>query len=415
MNRILYINHYAGSIDHGMEYRPFYLAQEWVKSNNQVLIVAASFSHLRIRNPELRQQFYREKIAAIDYLWCKVPKYQGNGLGRIINILCFIFRLLQKVPYFTFSFRPNLVIASSTYPFDIFPSWIIAKLTQSKLIFEVHDLWPLTPIEIGGMSKWHPFIILTQISEDFAYRYSDKVVSILPHALPYMITRGLNPKKYIHIPNGINLSDWRDFETSAQPSAPLVSKHISIAKCNSRFTLGYLGSHGPANHLELLIDIAQAMKGEKIDFFLIGEGPEKKKLINKVNSFNLCNVHFFDKIPKNAVPQISSEFDFLFISFADSSLYRFGVSPNKLFDYMAAGKPIICVLNTKNNPVIDAKCGINLETRNPEEIALEIKKLMSLNIITRTAMGESGRDYVFENHNLQLLAKKFIETIQNDN
>ncbi|MFD2270333.1 glycosyltransferase [Undibacterium arcticum] len=106
------------------------------------------------------------------------------------------------------SFKPDVVIASSTYPMDIWPARRIAKLAQAKLVYEVHDLWPLSPMELGGMSKWHPFIMLVQAAEDYAYRHADVVISMLPKVQEYMQSRGLAPHKLHIVPNGIDPTEW---------------------------------------------------------------------------------------------------------------------------------------------------------------------------------------------------------------
>src|SRR6516225_5298354 len=92
---ILYVNHYAGSLRHGMEYRPFYLAREWVKAGHQVRIVAASFSHVRSRQPDVRAKIQSERIEGVDYVWLKTPSYDSNGLKRFWNMLVFCWRLFR--------------------------------------------------------------------------------------------------------------------------------------------------------------------------------------------------------------------------------------------------------------------------------------------------------------------------------
>lgn len=164
MNIIL-INHYAGSNIHGMEFRPYYLAREWVKLGHSVTIVAASFSHLRQKNPDLSEMM-EEVIDDIRYIWLPVNKYQGNGVMRFKNMLAFIYQLYKNMGKFI-ELKPDVVIASSTYPLDSYPAYKLAKKTGAKFVFELHDLWPLSPMELGGMSKWHPFIMLMQKAEDF--------------------------------------------------------------------------------------------------------------------------------------------------------------------------------------------------------------------------------------------------------
>lgn len=196
---ILLINHYAGSPEYGMEYRPYYLAREWVKMGHNVTIVGADFSHLRIKQPQAGEEI----IDGIRYVWLHTPAYQGNGIGRIKNMLSFLWKLYRQEKRVKGEHKPNVVIASSTYPLDIYPAHYIAKKYKAKLVFEVHDIWPLTPMEIGHMSKYHPFIMVMQMAEDYMCRHVDKVISILPKAEPHYREHGLAKGKFVHIPNGV--------------------------------------------------------------------------------------------------------------------------------------------------------------------------------------------------------------------
>ena len=146
MNIIL-INHYAGSNRHGMEYRPYFMAKRWVQAGHQVTIVAASFSHLRSLNPDMEGKPTREEmIDGVRYFWIRCPEYKGNGMGRIRNMLTFLAGLYRYQAQITAQGKPDAVIASSTYPLDIYPARHIAKKNGAKLIYEVHDLWPLSPM-----------------------------------------------------------------------------------------------------------------------------------------------------------------------------------------------------------------------------------------------------------------------------
>ena len=177
---ILYLNHYAGSPALGMEYRPYYLAREWVRAGHRVQIVAADFSHVRSRQPAAGD----ELVDGIAYRWLPTPRYQGNGVGRVWNIWRFLSQLWAMTGRLVREFRPDAVIASSTYPMDIWVARHIARHAGARLVFEVHDLWPLSPIELSGMSPRHPFIRLCQAAEDAAYRDADVVVSMLPKVDP---------------------------------------------------------------------------------------------------------------------------------------------------------------------------------------------------------------------------------------
>ena len=205
---ILLINHYVGSPKYGMEYRPYYIAREWVKTGHNVTIVGASFSHLRSQNPVVQQSLTGEIVDGIHYEWIKTPSYEGNGIGRIRNMISFIIQLKFYLQKLMATRKFDVVIASSTYPLDIYPARMLKKKSGTKLVFEVHDLWPLSPKELGNIPAWHPYIMLMQKAENDAYRFCDKVVSILPCAKTHMVEHGLHPDKFVHIPNGISMDEW---------------------------------------------------------------------------------------------------------------------------------------------------------------------------------------------------------------
>ena len=179
---ILLINHYAGSPWHGMEYRPYYLAREWVRAGHRVQIVAASQSHVRSRQPQVSESTTAgpldELIDGIAYRWWPTPAYTGNGVGRVHNIWRFLRQVWGDARRLVDAFKPDVVIASSTYPMDIWVARRIARMARARLVYEVHDLWPASPIELAGMSRWHPFILLCQKAENVACRDADAVVSI---------------------------------------------------------------------------------------------------------------------------------------------------------------------------------------------------------------------------------------------
>lgn len=167
---ILYINHYAGSIYHGMEFRPYYLAREWVRSGHRVRIIGADFSHLRTVNPVVTNDFEIENIDGIEYQWVKAGDYEGNGIARALTMVRFVGKLWLRAKKISEDFQPDNVISSSTYPLDTFAAQKIAGIAGAKYIHEGHDLWPLTLVELGGMSKYHSFCQLLGLAERSAYR-----------------------------------------------------------------------------------------------------------------------------------------------------------------------------------------------------------------------------------------------------
>lgn len=410
---ILYLNHYVGSPLHGMEYRPYYLSREWVRAGHAVRILGGSFSHVRSKQPTVDGAAITHRttewIDGIEYTWYPTPSYQGNGLGRVLNIWAFLRQVWSDAKRIVATFKPDVVIASSTYPLDIWVARRLARLAKAKLIFEVHDLWPLSPIELGGMSPRHPFIRLCQWAENTAYRDADVVVSMLPKVHDHMTAHGLDLNKLHIIPNGISPDDWRG---EAPPITGDLADHVKDVLAGGHLLVGYAGSHGLPNVLDTLLDAAILLKNKPISFVLVGDGHEKARLLQRVQREGLDNVKMFPPIAKAQIPALLHELDVAFLGWQKMPLYRFGIGPNKLMDYMMAGCVVLHSASAGNDPVAEAGCGLTVPAESPQAIAEGLLKLSDLTAAEREAMGKNGRTYVQEHHIYPVLAQKFISIME---
>jgi len=406
---ILLVNHYAGSPHYGMEYRSYYLAREWVRLGHKVQIVASAQSHIRAQQPQLAgQRQMNETIDGIQYTWFKTPAYSGNGIGRVRNMASFVSRLFRESKRVGRLFKPDVVIASSTYPMDIWPAHRIAKLAKAKLVFEVHDLWPLSPMELGGMSKWHPFIILVQAAERHAYRHADVVVSMLPNVREYMESRGMASHKLHIVPNGIDPAEWSADSPALQDATKDV---LSGLRAQGLSIVGYAGTHGVANALDIFLDAAKLMHAEKIAFVLVGGGPNKSALQKRVQTEDLHNVYVMDSVKKEQIPALLQWFDVSYIGAHRQPLYRFGIGPNKLMDYMMAGRPILMAIESGNDPVGEANCGMTIKPEDPQAVTQGIRCLLALSEYERKEMGQRGREFVLKEHTYPILARRFLDSV----
>lgn len=405
---ILLINHYAGSDTLGMEYRPYNFAKEWQKQGHHTTVVAATYSHIRTYNPEIKRNHVFADEGGIEYLWIKTPKYASNSPRRFINMLVFIAKLffLRKVIIRQRNY--DVVIASSTYPLDIFPARKIAKISGAQLIYEVHDLWPLSPMELGGYSKWHPFILLMQFAENFAYRKSNKVVSLLPVTKEHMVAHGLKEDKWYYVPNGIQTEDWNNYEKIPAD----IFKIIQEIKIRYVRIVAYTGTFGLANALDSFIEAAKLSSDIPVAWVLVGKGPLKPHLQELITTSSLENVYILDSVPKKSMPDLLSRFDYLFLGLQNQPLFRFGISPNKLMDYMMSGKPVIQAINAGNDMVKEAGCGISVEPENPEAIADAVRRMFNMHDDDLRVLGARGRDYILKYHSNKVLADNFLEIIK---
>jgi glycosyltransferase involved in cell wall biosynthesis len=259
------------------------------------------------------------------------------------------------------------------------------------------------------MSPVHPFIVMMQFAENFAYQYADRVVSMLPNALSHMREHGLSPGKFIYIPNGIDLAEWSANSTGLPA---LHCRMIEELKAKGRFLVGYAGAFGIANALDSVVHAARLLQDTSVTVILIGSGPEKNRLQALASRLNLKNVEFLPSVPKSAVPALLGLMDTLLISLRRCSIFRFGVSPNKLMDYMMAAKPVIQAIEAGNDLVRDSGCGISVRPEDPEEIAAAAIRMMQLSLGERIEMGKRGRAYVQTHHDYRFLSMQFLAAIE---
>lgn len=403
-NNIWIINQYSGSKYHKKEYRSPSLAKGLTKLGYNVTIISSTHSHHFTAAPDVNKLYTLDEIDNVKYFWIKTKKYsESKSIRRILNMFEFMFKLFF-MPLGQLD-KPDYILVSSPAPLPILNAVYFKRKFNAKLIFEVRDLWPLSIIELGNVSPKNPFIVFLKFIEKFAYKKSDYVISVLSHAKEYMISMGMDKNKFFYVPNGVDKA--------------LINTHISVCEeqlakiPDNKFVIGYTGSLGIANDIYTFIDVAEQLKDHADLFFvLVGDGSEKDKLIKYAKSKKIDNLLFFGSVARNEVHTVLKRFDVCYLGLQNQPLFKYGVSPTKLFDYMAAARPIIYVIDSGNHPVIDANCGYEAIPGNAKSIAGAIMKLYSLSQQERDIMGRNGYEYLQENHTYDKLAQKIIDIIK---
>ena len=393
-------NHYAITPDMPGGTRHYDLSKELVKRGHQVVIFASSFSHKQHREAKLRpgERWRIEDVNGMKFVWLRTFPYQSNDWRRVVSMVSYMLcarRLGRKLSRLTPEVgKPDVVIGSSVHILAVLAAYWVAKHYRARFMMEIRDLWPQTIIDMGKISDRNPVIKILQFLERFLYRRAKRIVTLLPLAYEYIMSCGIPRDKIVWIPNGVDLSRFTC---------------IKADKLDKQFKVMYLGAHGQANALDVLLEAARAVQDKGYDdirFILIGDGPEKPKLIELAQALSLKNVEFRIPVRKAQVPQALSEADVTVSILNDLSLYRYGISLNKLFDYAAAGKPLILAGSPANNIVEEAQCGITVPPRDPQALAEAIIKLYRMPPPEREAMGQRGREYVERYHSISVLADK---------
>lgn len=394
------LNHYAAAPDMPGGTRHFDLANVLVKKGYRVTIFASSFSYGRRREEKLMkgENSSEEWIDEVRFMWLRTFPYKRNDWRRILNMLSYMWRVIWigiKIKE-----KPDAVVGSSVHLMAVFAAYILATVKKAKFIFEVRDLWPQTLIDLGNYNRNNPFIFFMRKLEKFLYKKANKIITLLPMASDYMTKLGILKDKIVWIPNVVDLKRFKEKNDGNVP--------------NNHFILMYIGAHGKANSLDVILDAARiiqkkSIKGIRIIF--IGDGPEKENLIKKANRMNLKIVIFREPVPKKEASTIMEEASGFIFCLEDAPVFKYGISPNKLWDYMASSKPVIFSCNSVNNPIKEAKAGLTIPSKNSIRLANAIEKLYNMSDEERNQMGKNGRKYIEKFHDVEKLSKKFLEVI----
>ncbi len=393
--KIWIINHYSRH-----ENRHYFLAEHLINKGHEVTVIASSFDHKKLKDTHLPEgvAYSVEDVDGVPYMWLKTVSYSGNDYRRIINMLSFCQGLLKG--YVSVLGKPDIIMGSSMHLFAGLGAQRLANSYQVPFVFEVRDLWPQSLIDLAGISRFHPVVFGLERLERYLYRKADHIITLLPDAKKHIVSKGTTEEKVTWIPNGFDVS------SAGIPKRPVERETFSII---------YAGSHGIANCLDSIIESAVILQNQNPGYYqfrFIGGGQEKQRLINRCQQEGINNVYFEDWVPRKKIYEVLAEADCLIVNLKDSPLYQWGISLNKLFDYMASARPVVMGANVQKNPINEARSGITVRPENAEEMAGAIAYLASMSIEERWQMGMRGRKYVEKNHDYVILAEKLNSIVE---
>lgn len=392
---VLVINQYASCplYSSGAGERHYYIAKELSKKNVYTTIIASSSNHLLKKKPNTnKRNCLKENYDEVDFIWVKGKNYSStSSFGRFYSWLEFLLRLffIIDIP------KPDIVVVSSMSIFPIIFAILLKFKYRCKLVLEIRDIWPLTLIELGSFKPYNPAILLFRMVEKLAYRRANFIVSVLPGFKDYFSDNFSFSKEIEWIPNGIDIN---------------LNKFTENERKISKFKVIYAGALGTANQMQIFLEAAKKLAEYKnIIFEIIGDGPEKENLVSYAKVNNLRNINFIAKVSKKEVAEYINKADLCFIAWKKCKLYSYGISPNKLNDYMLAKKPIISSSGLKHDPVRVANCGLVVEAEDHLAIAESILKLSRLPSTELKALGENGYQYILNNQSYKVISEMYYK------
>jgi glycosyltransferase involved in cell wall biosynthesis len=407
MKRIWILNHYAVPPAVAGGTRHYDLASQLVRRGFDVTIFASSFHHKqrRVIGGHNDRPFHCEDVGGVKFVWLRTFPYKGNDWRRIVNMASYLFaayRTGRRLPALGVGIpKPDVIIGSSVHLLAVLAADRLARHFNAHFVMEVRDLWPQTLVDLGALSERSLLTRALRALERYLYQRAEQIVVLLPHAAQYITALGIKAEKITWIPNGVDLSRFPVSLPSEDP--------------DGKFIVMYLGAHGRANSLRTLLDTAgiiQERGNSAIQFVFVGDGPEKPRLADYRDRLGLKNTEFLNPVPKAQVPYTLQQADALIVALLDLDLYKYGVSLNKLFDYLASARPILMAGDPADNIVEAARCGLWVPPEKPQALAGALIELYQMPFEERVAMGRRGRAYVEQNHDFAVLAQRLSRIVE---
>lgn len=372
------MNHYAGGMffDHGGRHYNF--AKYLKQAGYEPVVFCCNAKHGKAEQFYDTESLWHEHMAEeieTPFVFVKARTYAGNGKQRVLNMADF-YRNVQKAAkeYARAHGKPDIIYASSVHPLTLVAGIRLAKYFGVECICEVRDLWPESIVEYSSrFTKKNPVIKLLYQGEKWIYKKADKLIFTREGDRDYLVEQGwdtahggpINLRKVYYINNGVDLEAFADNRRHFQvQDADLNDLEI--------FKVVYTGSIRHVNGLGLLLDVAKEVKDPRIKFLIWGDGDELPALQQRLLDEHIENVVFKGRVDKRYIPDIVSRADLNLNHNTPVSLFKYGISFNKLFDYLAAGKPVLSDFPARYNPSVQWEAGQDVEEPTPTEIARAI-------------------------------------------
>lgn len=391
--RLLYIHQYFKTPNEPGGTRSYWIAKKLIDKGNEVTIITSS--NKISQNKEIKN------IDGIKVIYIKVPYNQKmNVFYRLISFVRFMLKSTHEALKVK---NIDLVIATST-PLTIgFPALILKKIKKIPYLFEVRDLWPEVPIQMGALNN-KLLVKLAILFEKKIYDNAEHIIALSPGMKDGIIKKNISDSKITVIPNMSKINEFWPREKNTE-----LIKKLGL-QVNS-FKIIHFGSIGLANGVFTIIETAKLLNNNtEIEIIFIGGGSQETVMKKKCEQYNLKNVFFLGEFPMKTTSEIVNFCDVSIVSFLDLPIL-YTNSPNKLFDSLSAGKPIIVNSAGWTKELVENNgCGLYVNPNNPSDLVEKIHYLKSNNEIL-TKMGGESRKLAQNKYDKEILSDKFVEVI----
>lgn len=407
------VNHYATKMFTDQGGRHYWLARELKKLGYEPVVFCASTIHNTDRSIDLGSaEFIVKKAEDVPFVFLKAPAYHGNGVSRFKNMLTFTAQWAKHIPEFLLRFgRPDIIYASSVHPFSVDAAIREAHKLGIPCLAEFRDLWPDVLVGMGALSKHHPLTLLLAHLERKICKTADGIIFTMQGGKDYLKHKGydrfVNMDKVFYLNNGVDLAA---FDENAR-KYPAVDPDLDDA---GTFKVVYTGSIRYGNKLDILLDAAKivAERGAiNIRFLCWGQGDELERLRTRVAQEQINNMEFKGGVSRQYVPGILAKGNVSMLHCEELVGSEYGVSFLKLFDYLAAGKPIISTVHMGYNLLDKFKCGTTAKEHTAQSIADSVIEQWQASEYDRIEMGKRARTAAQE-YDVTSLVKRLADMVE---
>ncbi|WP_448073287.1 glycosyltransferase family 4 protein [Georgenia yuyongxinii] len=379
MKHVLVLNQYALPRDQGGGTRHIDLFGRL--TGWKAIIVAGDHNHYTMR---------RFATADPRFRLLAVPPYNGNGLARILGLLVFAARALAvalRMP------RVDLIYASTPQLLVPAIGLIAARMRRLPFVLEVRDLWPESIVDSGAISDGGAVHRVLAALERVLVRSADWIVAVAPGWDDHFAGLGADASRMTIIPNGTEPDDF-DVMT---PRDELRERHGITG-----FTAVYAGAHGPKNGLEYVLSACEELPD--VNFVLLGDGNLKEDLKRRAAELGLANIEFRDQVTKRELPEVLAACDVGIHCVTPFAVFEKGMSPNKLFDYIAAGLPVVSnARNALRATLRDDEIG---PLGEPDDLAAGLRRVRDAAPDSRRRWVDAGRELLATRYSRSAAARE---------
>lgn len=361
------VNHYAIPPSMGGLVRHYYFSKYLQQKGHKVKIFTSSKIHNTDINMIEDHSLYKEvMVDGVEYTFVNSKDYNGNGLDRIINLIDFPFKTWKAMKCFLNKKKPDVIYASTPDIFIAFFAILFAKKNKIPVVTEIRDLWPESIVDYNGMSKKNLIIQILYKIEKWIYTKSNQLIFTMKGGKEYIKDKGwdtvIDLKKVHNVNNGVDLDEF-------ERNANFYQIDDEDLQSEKLFKVVYVGSVRKVNNLSTLIKASEYLKDkDEIVILIYGDGTEREQLEQKCIKEGL-RVKFKGRIEKRYIPYILKKSNLNLINVKEAGINKYGCSWNKLFEYMASERPILCNLPVEYDLIKEYNLGITRKFADSKEYA----------------------------------------------